>query len=108
MKNLSLGVEKLSLAVTALLFAVNVAIEEREVAVAIAVAGVLFLLDYVAIKFVVRALAEKQVFTHVFHIHTGYEIARAACDNSGFTPICKTKYIWFNDRLSFRNDNNNR
>ncbi len=60
MKNLSLGVEKLSLAVTALLFAVNVAIEEREVAVAIAVAGVLFLLDYVAIKFVVRALAENR------------------------------------------------
>ncbi len=60
MKNLNLGVEKLSLAVTALLFAVNIAIGEREVAVAIAVAGVLFLLDYVAIRFVVRALAENR------------------------------------------------
>ena len=60
MKNLNLGVEKLSLAVMALLFAVNIAIGEREVAVAIAVAGVLFLLDYVAIKFVVRALAENR------------------------------------------------
>ncbi len=60
MKNLDLGVEKLSLAVTALLFAVNIAIGEKEVAVAIAVAGVLFLLDYMAIRFVVKALAEKK------------------------------------------------
>ena len=60
MKNLSLGVEKLSLVVTALLFAVNIAIGEKEVAVAIAVAGVLFLLDYVAIRFIVKALAENR------------------------------------------------
>lgn len=60
MKNLSLGVEKVSLVVTALLFAVNIAIGEKEIAVAIVVAGVLFLLDYVAIKFIVRALAEKR------------------------------------------------
>ena len=60
MKNLSLGVEKVSLVVTALLFAVNIAIGEKEIAVAIAVAGVLFLLDYMAIKFIVKALAEKR------------------------------------------------
>ena len=60
MKNLSLGVESVSLAVTALLFAVNTAIGEKEIAVAVAVAGVLFLLDYVAIKFIVKALAEKR------------------------------------------------
>ncbi len=60
MKNLNLGVEKLSLAVTALLFVVNIAIGQREIAVAIAVAGILFLLDYVAIRFVVKALAEKR------------------------------------------------
>ena len=60
MKNLELGVEKLSLAVTALLFAVNIAIGQREIAVGIAVAGVLFLLDYVAIRFIVRSLAENR------------------------------------------------
>ena len=60
MKNLELGVEKLSLAVTALLFAVNIAIGQREIAVGIAVAGVLFLLDYVAIRFIVRSLAENK------------------------------------------------
>lgn len=60
MKNLDLGVEKLSLAVTAVLFAVNIAIGQSEIAVAIAVAGILFLLDYVAIRFVVKALAEKR------------------------------------------------
>jgi hypothetical protein len=60
MKNLDLGVEKTSLAVTALLFVVNIAIGETAVAVAIAVAGVLFLLDYVAIRFIVKALAEKR------------------------------------------------
>ncbi len=60
MKNLSLGVEKLSLAVTAFLFAVNAAIGQMDVAVGIAVAGVLFTLDYVAIRFVVKALAEKR------------------------------------------------
>lgn len=60
MKNPSLGVEKVSLAVTALLFAVNIAIGQREIAVAIAVAGVLFLLDYTAIRFVVKAIAEKR------------------------------------------------
>ncbi len=60
MKNLNLGVEKFSLAVTALLFAVNIAIGQREIAVGIAVAGVLFLLDYVAIRFIVKALAERR------------------------------------------------
>lgn len=60
MKSLDLGVEKLSLAVTAVLFAVNIAIGQSEIAVAIAVAGILFLLDYVAIRFVVKALAEKR------------------------------------------------
>ena len=60
MKNLELGVEKLSLAATALLFAVNIAIGQREIAVGIAVAGVLFLLDYVAIRFIVRSLAENR------------------------------------------------
>lgn len=60
MKNSSLSVEKLSLAVTALLFAVNIAIGQRDIAVAIAVAGVLFLLDYIAIRFVVKTLAEKR------------------------------------------------
>ena len=60
MKNLELGVEKLSLAATALLFAVNIAIGQREIAVGIAVAGVLFLLDYVAIRFIVRSLAENK------------------------------------------------
>jgi len=60
MKNVSLGVEKLSLAVTAILFGVNIAIGEKDVAVGVAVAGVLFLLDYVAIRFVVKALAENR------------------------------------------------
>ncbi len=60
MKNLSLGVEKLSLATTAVLFAVNFVLGQKEMAIAIAVAGVLFLLDYLAIKFVVKALSENR------------------------------------------------
>ena len=60
MKNLEFGVEKLSLALTVLLFAVNIAIGQREIAVGIAVAGVLFLLEYVAIRFLVRVLTENR------------------------------------------------
>lgn len=62
-----MGVEKLSLAVTGLFFAVNMLIGQTQVAVGVAVGGALFLADYVAIRFVVRALSEKR-YTVAFSI----------------------------------------
>lgn len=67
MRNPSMGVEKLSLAVTGLFFAVNMLIGQTQVAVGVAVGGALFLADYVAIRFVVRALSEKR-YTLAFSI----------------------------------------
>ncbi len=55
-----MGVEVLALAVIALVFAVNMAIGEQNIAIGAAAGGVLFLLDYIAIKFVVKSLTENR------------------------------------------------
>ena len=108
MKNLDLGVEKLSLAVTALIFAVNIAIGQREIAVAVAVAGILFLLDYAAIRFVVKALAERRYSLAFSMFILVMKMLALLAIIAVLLVFAKLNNIWFNDRLNFRGDSDNR
>ncbi len=60
MKKFNTGVEALALVVIALIFVVNIVIGEHDIAIGAVVGGGLFLLDYIAIKFVVKSLTENK------------------------------------------------
>ena len=57
------GVEKASLVAILLLAAVNLLIQQREVAIGVTVGGILFLLDFIAIKYVVNSIVSKRYST---------------------------------------------
>ncbi|MGI9534757.1 MAG: ATP synthase subunit I [Thermodesulfobacteriota bacterium] len=57
------GVEKASIVAVFLLVIVNLLIQQTQVAVGIAVGGVLFLADFAAIKFIVNSILTKRYST---------------------------------------------
>lgn len=59
------GTEKAALIVVALLFAGNYLINQREIAVGVAVGGLLFLIDFVIIKFLVNSILTKRFTTQL-------------------------------------------
>ena len=54
------GVEKASIVAIILLVIVNLLIQQTHVAIGVAVGGILFLLDFVAIKFIVYSILSKR------------------------------------------------
>ena len=60
------GVEKASIVVILLLVIANVIINQREIAVGIGVGGLLFILDFIAIKFLVNSIISKRYSYHYF------------------------------------------
>ena len=59
------GTEKAALIVVALLFAGNYLINQKEIAVGVAVGGLLFLIDFVIIKFLVNSILTKRFTTQL-------------------------------------------
>ncbi len=57
------GTEKAALIVIALLFAGNFLINQKEIAVGVVVGGLLFLIDFVVIKFIVNSIITKRYNT---------------------------------------------
>lgn len=57
------GTEKASIVVILLLVAGNLLIEQNQIAVGVGVGGVLFLLDFMGIKFIVNAVLNKRYST---------------------------------------------
>ena len=57
------GVEKASIVAILILAAGNLLIQQREVAIGIVVGGILFLLDFIAIKYVVNSIISKRYST---------------------------------------------
>ena len=57
------GVEKASIVAILILAAGNLLIQQREVAIGVAVGGILFLLDFIAIKYVVNSIISKRYST---------------------------------------------
>ena len=57
------GVEKASIAAIIILAIGNLLIQQNQVALGIAVGGVLFLMDFVAIKFIVKSIVTKRYST---------------------------------------------
>jgi len=57
------GTEKVALIVIALLFAGNYLINQKEIAVGVATGGILFLIDFVVIKFIVNSILTKRYST---------------------------------------------
>ena len=60
MNNIISGVEKIAFAVIALFSIVNLLLGQNEIALGIIVGGVLFTLDYTAIRFIVISITEKK------------------------------------------------
>ena len=54
------GIEKTSIVVVVLIVAVNMVINQREVAIGAGVGGLLFILDFIAIKFLVNSIITKR------------------------------------------------
>ena len=54
------GTEKASIAVIIILVGANLLIKQKEIAVGVGVGGLLFLLDYMAIKFIVNSILTKR------------------------------------------------
>jgi len=61
------GTEKVSLIVIALLFVGNYLINQKEIAIGVVVGGLLFLIDFVVIKFLVNSMLTKR-YTTQFNI----------------------------------------
>ena len=59
------GTEKIALIVVALLFAGNYLIDQKEIAVGVAAGGLLFLIDFVIIKFLVNSILTKRFTTQL-------------------------------------------
>ena len=59
------GTEKAALIVVALLFAGNYLINQKEIAVGVAAGGLLFLIDFVIIKFLVNSILTKRFTTQL-------------------------------------------
>jgi len=57
------GVEKASLVAIFILAVANLLIQQKQVALGIAVGGTLFLMDFIAIKFIVNAIIAKRYST---------------------------------------------
>jgi len=59
------GTEKVALIVVALLFVGNYLINQKEIAVGVAAGGLLFLIDFVIIKFLVNSILTKRFTTQL-------------------------------------------
>jgi hypothetical protein len=57
------GTEKVALIVIVLLFTGNYLINQKEIAVGVAIGGILFLIDFVVIKFIVNSIITKRFST---------------------------------------------
>ena len=57
------GVEKSSIIAIFILVIINILIQQKQVAIGIAVGGILFLADFIAIKFIVNSILTKRYST---------------------------------------------
>ncbi len=60
MNNIISGVEKIAIVVISLFSVINLLIGQKEIALGIALGGILFTLDYTVIRFIVISLTEKK------------------------------------------------